>query len=115
MDIEQTYQLGFQLRCDGRYDEAQQAFQRVLAADPGHIDSRHQMALIAGFLGDFDGSLASLEALGRQAPSNLNVKYDLAMTQMMLGMYDEACALFREILAKNPNHEKAKQQIIYCP
>jgi len=115
MDIEQTYQSGFQLRCDGRYDEAKLAFQRVLAVDPGHIDARHQMALIAGFVGDFDGSLAALEGLCRQAPANLNVKYDLAMTQMMLGMYDEACANFREILAKNPKHEKALQQITFCP
>jgi cytochrome c-type biogenesis protein CcmH/NrfG len=114
MDIEQTYQEGFQLRCDGRYPEATQAFQRVLAKDPNHVPTRHQMALIAGFQGDFDGSLAALQALTVQVPNNLDVRYDLAMTQMMLGMYEEACANLRMILQVNPNHEKAQQQAAFC-
>jgi thioredoxin-like negative regulator of GroEL len=114
MDIEQTYQQGFQLRCEGRYSEAQQVLQRVTATNPGHINARHQLALIAGFLGDFDGSLAALEQLVKQSPSNLEVRYDLAMTQMMLGLQDEACANFQYILQVNPGHEKARQQSIYC-
>jgi len=114
MDIEQAYQQGFQLRCEGRYAEARQALQRVLAVNPAHINARHQMALIQGFEGDFDGSLAALAQLSAQAPTNLDVKYDLAMTQMMLGMYEEACALFQQILAVNPTHEKTLQQTMYC-
>ncbi|AIE83595.1 tetratricopeptide repeat protein [Fimbriimonas ginsengisoli] len=114
MDIEQTYQLGFQLRCDGRYAEAKQVFERVLSANPGHIDSLHQVALIKGFEGDFDGSLADLEKLSAQSPQNLTIRYDLAMTQMMLGMYEEACSNLRYILSVNPTHEKALQQSTYC-
>jgi thioredoxin-like negative regulator of GroEL len=114
MDIEQTYQQGFQLRCDGRYSEARQVLQRVLTANPNHINARHQMALIQGFEGDFDGSLAALGQLAVQFPNNLDVRYDLAMTQMMLGMYEEACANLNFILRINPGHEKALQQSIYC-
>ncbi len=114
MDIEQTYQQGFQLRCDGRYNEARQVLQRVLAANPNHISARHQIALIQGFEGDFDGSLAALAHLVALAPANLDVRYDLAMTQMMLGMYEEACANLRYILQVNPTHEKALQQSTYC-
>jgi len=114
MDIEETYQLGFQMRCDGRYAEAKQQFERVLRAKPNHVDSLHQMALIAGFEGDFDGSLASLTKLSAGAPGNLNIRYDLAMTQMMLGMYEEACGNLRHILSVDPNHEKANQQATYC-
>lgn len=114
MDIEQTYQLGFQLRCDGKYGEARQAFGRLLAVQPRHLDSRHQMALIKGFEGDFDGSLADLQQLVAEAPSNLNIRYDLAMTQMMLGMYEEACANLKYILSVDPTHEKANTQAVYC-
>lgn len=114
MDIEQSYQLGYQLRCDGRYAEAKQVLQRVLASNPNHLPARHQLALILGFEGDFDGSLASLAQLSTQYPANLDVRYDLAMTQMMLGMYEEACANFRYILSVDPTHEKASQQSIYC-
>ncbi len=114
MDIEQTYQQGFQLRCDGNYGAARQALERVLAADPGHVDARHQIGLIEGFEGDFDGSLATLTELARLYPNNLGLLYDLAMTQMMLGMYEEACANLRQILSVNPTQEKALQQTTYC-
>ncbi|MGV3615939.1 MAG: tetratricopeptide repeat protein [Fimbriimonas sp.] len=114
MDIEQTYQQGFQMRCDGRYSEARPLLQRVLAVNPSHVNARHQLALIQGFEGDFDGSLAALQQLSAQNPANLDVRYDLAMTQMMLGMYEEACAQFRYILQVNPGHEKAIQQTAYC-
>jgi hypothetical protein len=36
------------------------------------------------------------------------------MTMMMLGMEEEACAHFHEVLRLSPEHEKARQQIIYC-
>lgn len=114
MDIESIYQKGFNLRCEGRYSEAGIVFQKVLAQDPGHINARHQQALIAGFLGDFDGSLESLDKLAAQVPNNLEVRYDLAMTQMMLGLQDEACANFKRILTVDPTHQKAKQQSVYC-
>ena len=114
MDIEQTYQQGFQLRCEGRYSEARPVLQRVLAANPAHANAKHQLALIQGFEGDFDGSLAALQQLSSQFPANLDVRYDLAMTQMMLGMYEEACAHLRHILQVNPGYEKALQQATYC-
>lgn len=114
MEIEGIYQRGFELRCEGNYPEAKACFQQVLGMDAGHINARHQMALILGFEGDFDGSLASLEALSNQYPANLDVRYDFAMTQMMLGMYEEACANLKFILAKDPSHAKALQQVTYC-
>jgi tetratricopeptide (TPR) repeat protein len=114
MNIEALYNQAYQCRCNGQYAEAQSLLQQVLAMDPNHIDARHQMALIVGFTGDFDGSLAQLEKLGAQFPRNLGVKYDLAMTQMMLGMQDEACANFNAILAIDPNHEEALRQSAYC-
>lgn len=114
MDIEDLYQKGFQQRCDGNYPDAKATLSRVLAVDPNHVNARHQLALILGFEGDFDGSLAALEALSRQFPQNLDVRYDFAMTQMMLGDYEAACVQLKFILSVNPNHEKAKQQAIYC-
>jgi tetratricopeptide (TPR) repeat protein len=114
MEIEGLYQRGFELRCEGNYPEAKACFQRVLALDPSHVNTRHQMALIIGFEGDFDGSLSALETLTNQYPNNLEVRYDFAMTQMMLGMYEEACANLKFILAKDPSHAKALQQATYC-
>ena len=114
MDIEALYKQGFDLRCSGQYPEARQVLSRVLATNPNHVGARHQIALIQGFEGDFDGSLAALDALSRQNPQDIDVRYDLAMTQMMLGMYEEACGNLKRILAVAPAHDKAAQQVIYC-
>jgi len=114
MNTEEIYQRGFALRCNGQYPEAKTEFQKVLAMDPNHVNAQLQLGLIQGFEGDFDASLASLTSLGAQHPNNLDVRYELAMTQLMLGMIDEGCANIRYILAIDPTHEKALQQRAYC-
>lgn len=114
MDIEDIYQTGFALRCNGQYGEAKTEFQKVLAMNPGHIKARLQMGLIQGFEGDFDASLATLAALSAEVPNDLDVRYELAMTQLMLGEFDSGCANIRYILAIDPMHEKALQQSAYC-
>jgi tetratricopeptide (TPR) repeat protein len=113
-ELEQIYQRGFELRCEGRYGEARAQLQQILAKDPGHIRAKHQMGLIQGFEGDFDGSLETLQSLTLIAPRNVDILYDLAMTQMMLGLQDEACANFRQILAIEPSYDKAAKQLVYC-
>lgn len=114
MDINSEFERGFQLRCEGNYGDAKVVFQRILAQNPDHIKARLQFGLIQGFEGDFDGSLATLADLATKNPGNLDVKYELAMTQMMLGMYEEGCANIKQILAVDPTHERALQQAAYC-
>jgi thioredoxin-like negative regulator of GroEL len=113
MEVQETYQKGFELRCEGRYSEAKVELNKVLAAEPRHLEARWQIGLIQGFEGDFDSSLNTLMALVAEAPQNVNIRYDLAMTEMMLGMNDEAATNFREILRLEPGHEKAQQQLTY--
>jgi tetratricopeptide (TPR) repeat protein len=114
MDVEALYQEGFRLRCDGRYGEARQALERVLTLDPRHVKARHQIGLILGFEGDFEGSAVALQQLATEVPRDADVLYDLAMTQMMLGLMDEACANLKAVLAIDPVHENALRQAAYC-
>lgn len=113
MDVEEIYQRGFELRCEGRYSEAKNEFGRVLAIQPNHANARWQLGIILGFEGDFDGSLAALQSLVRENPRHSEGLYDLAMTEMMLGMIDEARQHFLELLEMNPGHEGAKKQLAY--
>ena len=114
MDENEIYQKGFEFRCNGQYAEAKAEFQKVLAANPHHVKARMQIGLIQGFEGDFDGSMDTLAALSAEVPNDLDVRYELAMTQLMLGDFDAGCANVRYILAIDPNHEKALQQASYC-
>ncbi|MFI5386211.1 MAG: tetratricopeptide repeat protein [Fimbriimonadales bacterium] len=114
MDITSEYERGFQLRCEGNYGEAKAVFQGILMQNPDHVKARLQFGLIQGFEGDFDGSLETLNDLSAKNPANLDVRYGLAMTQMMLGMYDEGCGNLKYILSVDPNHEEALRQSAYC-
>ncbi|HWP30245.1 MAG TPA: tetratricopeptide repeat protein [Fimbriimonadales bacterium] len=111
---EALYEKGFASRCEGDYASARKYFQEVMERVPGHIKARWQLALIKGFEGDFDGSLADLAQLVQDAPNDPEVRYDYAMTLMMLGFFDEGCEQLREVLRLKPDHEKAKQQLQYC-
>jgi len=115
MDVAAEYQKGFQLRCEGNYREAKQVLGTVLAQDPAHVEALWQVALIKGFEGDFEGSLVDLQSLVTAHPDSVPIRYDLAMTQMMLGMVDEACANFHEVLRLDPGNQNAQKQVSYCP
>jgi thioredoxin-like negative regulator of GroEL len=112
-NIDAAYELAFQLRCEGRYGEAKAELLRVLQISPRHCNARWLLGLIQGFEGDFDGSLETLAKVSVDFPDNIQVRNDLAMTQMMLGYEDEAVANFRAILRVDPSHENAKKQLAY--
>jgi tetratricopeptide (TPR) repeat protein len=114
MNEDEIYQKGFEYRCNGQYAEAKAEFQKVLGMNPRHVKARMQVGLIQGFEGDFDGSMATLSALCEEVPNDLDVRYELAMTQLMLGDFDAGCANIRHILSVDPMHEKALQQSAYC-
>jgi tetratricopeptide (TPR) repeat protein len=113
LKTDELYQRGYDLRCEGRYAEAREALMGVLREDPTHTDARWQLGLIKGFEGDFEGSLIILEALVDQHPDATEIRYDLAMTQMMLGMFDDARRHFEIVLAKDPTHKQAAAQLTY--
>ena len=71
------------------------------------------MGLIQGFEGDFDGSIATLQAVVNEYPDAVAVRYDLAMSQQMLGYEEEAVSNFLEVLRRDPNHENAQKQLAY--
>jgi tetratricopeptide (TPR) repeat protein len=114
MTAQELYDTGFAARCDGRYREAKLYLEQVVSMDPHHTKAHWQLALIKGFEGDFDGSLADLKRLNQQNPSDLDILNDLGMTYNMLGYPDEACETFARILSINPDHENARRQLAYC-
>ncbi|MEM2786481.1 MAG: hypothetical protein QW652_07450 [Candidatus Nitrosotenuis sp.] len=114
MTADEHFELGFQFRCDGKYELAKEELKRALTLDPIHLKARLQLALIKGFEGDFDGSLEDLRTLATENPESVDTRFEFGMTLAMLGYMEEACHEFREVLRLDPSHEKAKQQMAYC-
>ena len=82
--------------------------------DSGDVRERHLQALKLGFDGDFNASLLALEGLTFEFPEDTDIRFDFAMMQMMLGNFEYACKNLKLVLAKDPNHTKALQQVTYC-
>ena len=76
--------------------------------------ARHINALKLGFDGDFAGSISKLQELVDEFPDEVEPLYDLAMTQMLVGQFEEACSNLKAVSKKEPNHAKALLQVIYC-
>jgi thioredoxin-like negative regulator of GroEL len=83
-------------------------------ADSPDFRSRYADALAKGFGGDVEGSIRDLEALAKEEPNHLDLVYDLAMLQLTVGNYEDACRNLKYILERDPTHAKAIQQATYC-
>jgi cytochrome c-type biogenesis protein CcmH/NrfG len=88
---------------------------QVLGQDQKNANAAWQLGLVLGFEGEFEESMKLLGLVVKANPDHISARYDLAMTQMMMGEMDEACANFKEVLRQNPAHEDANRQVIYCP
>ncbi len=104
---------GIAYKVEGKYDEAMADFQHILAQDSNSIEGHYQLGLVYGFIGMFDESIEELLRAMSLEESRLDIRYDLAMTYSMLGMYDEAKQSFEEVLQRDPEHKKAKEQIAF--
>jgi tetratricopeptide (TPR) repeat protein len=101
------------LKIEGNYDAAVACLKEILAENPNQSEAHHQLGLVYGFTGEFDASLEELEAAVSLDGGNLGTRIDLAKTQAMLGMYEEARSGFEYVLAIEPGNEVAKQQLSF--
>jgi tetratricopeptide (TPR) repeat protein len=75
-----------------RDEEALACFDRALALQPEHIDSRHQRGLSLHAVGRFEEAAASLDHAAQLAPQAGKLHADLAFTLNTLGRFDDAFA-----------------------
>ncbi|MCI4683907.1 tetratricopeptide repeat protein [Rhodoblastus acidophilus] len=91
-----------ELRELGRLDEAEAAFREVVAKNPSFCAGWHGLGVIARRRGDREGALAHFRAAADADPNHLGVRQDIANELRELGRLDEAEAVCRKIVAKNP-------------
>lgn len=111
--IEECFEKGVALKCEGDYEQAVSVLNVVIAQDPNHKKAHREIGLIYGFLGMFDESLQELLAALQLDPTDLTIRNDLALTYAMLGMVDEAKAEFEAVLVVDPGNDVALRNMIY--
>jgi tetratricopeptide (TPR) repeat protein len=97
-----SLQDGFALFQQGRWAEAAQVFQQVLAAAPGNAVAHHLLGLTAFQTGDFEGGIASLRRSIALNPNDAAAHGNLANGLRHLGAHDEALQHYAQALAVDP-------------
>jgi tetratricopeptide (TPR) repeat protein len=90
------YNLGVSLAQAGRFAEAESAFRRTLADDPGHIPAYDDLGAIANLSGRTDEALGILAAGLARAPGSSRLHYRMGAVLLALGRRDEAAAHLEE-------------------
>lgn len=94
--------LGLVLRRTGRLDDATQAFQHALRLDPKLAGTWFNLALVHAALSEFEQGIAALRNVLRLAPDHHNARTLLADLLKEEGSAEDARALYREVLARQP-------------
>jgi tetratricopeptide (TPR) repeat protein len=98
----------------GRTEEAASAYERIIQADPGHVDALIRLGVLR--LGR--GRAAEAEALLRRAlsvsPESPEALGNLAAALQALGHYEEAAAEYERALACKPDMTDARFGLAAC-
>lgn len=88
----------------GRYDlvGALEAFDRALHAERGHIEARHNRAVVLQMLGRHNEALAALRRLAIEYPDHAAVQASLGHALQARGRHGEAALAFERALALLP-------------
>jgi serine/threonine protein kinase/tetratricopeptide (TPR) repeat protein len=90
---------------------AAREFERALTLDPTNLDVRGTAASLLQSLGRLDESLALREAIVRRDPVNVVSLFNLGITQIWAGRFDEAIASLRSVLSLSPGRGGAHYQL----
>ncbi|MBM4020015.1 MAG: tetratricopeptide repeat protein [Planctomycetes bacterium] len=102
------YHLGRVREAQGRYEDAVEAYERVLQLDSTHRLTLFRLAYLYDLRGEENLAMDYYKQCIQQPPvhegalMNLGVLYDDA------GRYEEAIECFQRVLAGNPNHARAR-------
>lgn len=94
--------LGLVLRRTGRLDDATQAFQHALKIDSKLPGAWFNLALVHAALSEHEQGIAALRNVLRLAPDHHNARTLLADMLKEEGSAEDAQALYREVLARQP-------------
>jgi tetratricopeptide (TPR) repeat protein len=95
------------LHRQGRLDEAEKAYTRLLKAYPGHFDVLHLLGVLKHHRGKSGEALRLITAALKIMPNSPDALSNLGMVLHTLKRRDEAVAALDKALAQNPNHVEA--------
>lgn len=88
---------------EGRYAEAVDVFDRVIARAPGFAEGWNKRATVYYLMGEYDRSLADCEEVVRRNPIHFGALAGFGLNYLKTGDLDRAVRYFQRALDVNPN------------
>lgn len=102
-DLDARYQLGSAMWNTGAGAAAEAQLLQVTAQRPDHLAARRVLVLIHSARSDTVKLVGELEAIAQRAPTDLDVKADLATAYGALGKWDKAARALEQIASVRTN------------
>ncbi len=91
----------------GRLDECEALYGRLLAAAPGHVTARYNLGLLLALRRRFPEAEAAFQAVLAIEPGHAAARVNLGSTLVELGRVPEAEGAYRDALARDPGNAEA--------
>lgn len=101
-DLQQTLQYALQCHGAGDLGRAEQAYRRILAAQPQHPDALHYLGVVGLQTGRFEDAVKLISQAVEQSPDYLDALSNLGNALQALGRFGEAVARYRQALELQP-------------
>lgn len=92
----------------GRVQEAEARYARILKNEPANVVARYQLGLARLQRGDFEGGIASLSRLLKFEPEHLEAHFNLGRAYGMQGKHAEALSHFLAVIKQVPDVAEAR-------
>ena len=112
----QMLQEADELRLNGKYEQARELYQQIVADQPDEPMGWWGLAHVLMNQGDFELAEEHFQQAAKLAPNHQRIIYDWAMLHTMLGEYDAARALFEKVVGIDPSSKEgadAQKQLTY--
>src|SRR5262245_30215375 len=103
----QALQQAVQRHQQGRFDEAEQSYQAILAAQPNHFDAKHLLGVLRYQQGRHAEALDHISAALKLQPNSAVALSNLGLVLSRLGRPAEALACYDQALAIKPDDADA--------
>lgn len=106
MSFDFVFQNAVRLHEQGKLDEAEAVYRRLLEINPEHTDLLHLLGMIAMQKKSFDSAIELLYKAVRLAPESAAYEFTLAQALQDAGHPKEALEHYRSVLARNDTLRK---------
>ena len=112
----QMLQEADELRRNGKYEQARELYEQVVADQPGEPMGWWGLAHVVMNQGHFELAAKHFQRAAKLSPNHQRIIYDWAMLHTMLGKYDAARPLFEKVVEIEPSSKEgteAQKQLTY--